>query len=863
MTVSPRHRFVAGILCLLLALPAGAAAAAPAAPASGRTLEQIMADPDWIGNPPEDPYWSDDGKSVYYEREREGVGPQRKDLYRVDLGTGGTAGDAVLIDPAGRARADARGELNLQRTRKVYLVKGDIFAKDLRTGEVRQITRTDAGEADPHFLADGRRIWFHRGDEVWVYDLESGLLSQPAALKLDRDPLDKDPSPLADDQTRLFDVLRQKQEREKREREEDLELAQSDAARAPLPWYLGKKVKIERSLLSPSGDWLAVVTSPKKEAGEAKTAKMPQYVTESGDVETKEVRPKVGAEKPEPNAVILLDLRKHERHDLDLSKLPGIDDDPLKALREAAKARQEARKKEARKAAAALGISGGKSTDDTDKETDKDKAKGKDGKEEKGKEKEKSKAEGAKKPEPRVLEVAGLAWSDDGSQLALQLRARDNKDRWLATWDAAAGKLTPRHRLTDPAWINWDFNDFGWLPDNRTLWYLSEESGSSQLYRIALRNGEVRRLTPEAPDRPLYEASVPRRSFDGRYLYYTANREHPGKYDVWRVEVATAKPEQLTHLGGGYTHAVLSPDESRLLFLDSSITRPDEVWVQANRPGAEARPVTRTRTPLFLAQEWNLPEIVPVPSAHGAGAIYTRVFTPKDYDPAKQYPAVFFVHGAGYLQEVTYGWSNYFHELMFNDFLTRHGYVVLDMDYRASAGYGRGWRTAVYRQMGHPELEDLADGIAWAAAHRNVDPKRVGIYGGSYGGFLTYMALFRQPDLFAAGAALRPVADWEHYNEPYTADILNRPEIDPEAYEKSSPIEYAAGLRKPLLICDGVQDQNVLFQDNVRMVQRLIELKKENFELAIYPLEDHGFVQPTSWLDEYRRIFKLFEANLK
>ncbi len=868
MIPSPRYRFVAGTLCLLLALPAAAAPAASSPKGAGPTLEQIMADPDWIGNPPEDPYWSDDGKAVYYEREREGIGQQRKDLYRVDLGTGDAAGAAVLIDPAGRAQADAKGELNLQRTRKVYLIRGDVFAKDLRTGEVRQITRTDAAETDAHFLADGRRVWFHRGDEVWVYDLESGLASQPAALKLDRDPLDKDPSPLADDQTRLFDVLRQKQEREKREREEDLALAQSDAARAPLPWYLGKKVKIERSLLSPFGDWLAVVTSPKKEAGEAKMVKMPQYVTESGDIETKDVRPKVGAEKPEPNAVILLDLRKHERHDLDFSQLPGIDDDPLKALREAAKARQEARKKEAKKTAAALGISAGaKDTDDADKNKDGNKDKdadhGKDGKE--GKEKEKTKAGGAKKPEPRVLEVAGLAWSDDGGQLALQLRARDNKDRWLATWDAAAAKLTVRHRLTDPAWINWDFNDFGWLPDNRTLWYLSEESGSSQLYALTLPGGAPRRLTPEAPAKS-YEVSLPRRSFDGRYLYYTANREHPGKYDVWRVEVATAaagKAEQLTRLGGGYTHAVLSPDESRLLLLHSSITRPDEVYVQVNQPGAEARPVTRTRTPLFLAQEWNLPEIVPVPSTHGAGAIYTRVYTPKDFDPAKQYPAVFFVHGAGYLQEVTYGWSNYFHEFMFNDFLTRHGYVVLDMDYRASAGYGRDWRTAIYRQMGHPELEDLADGVAWAAAHRSVDPRRVGVYGGSYGGFLTYMALFRAPELFAAGAALRPVSDWEHYNEPYTADILNRPEIDPEAYAASSPIEYAAGLRKPLLICDGVQDQNVLFQDNVRMVQRLIELRKENFELAIYPVEDHGFVQPTSWLDEYRRIFKLFETHLK
>jgi dipeptidyl aminopeptidase/acylaminoacyl peptidase len=224
---------------------------------------------------------------------------------------------------------------------------------------------------------------------------------------------------------------------------------------------------------------------------------------------------------------------------------------------------------------------------------------------------------------------------------------------------------------------------------------------------------------------------------------------------------------------------------------------------------------------------------------------------------------VVFVHGAGYLHNVHYGWSSYFREFMFHTFLTRQGYVVLDMDYRASAGYGRDWRTAIYRQMGYPELEDLQDGVAWLVANKSVDPKRAGVYGGSYGGFMAYMALFRAPDLFAAGAALRPVSDWAHYNEEYTSNILNRPEIDPEAYEKSSPIEYAAGLAKPLLICDGMQDSNVFFQDNVRLVQRLIELKKESFEMAVYPVEDHTFVQPTSWLDEYRRIFKLFEAHVK
>jgi dipeptidyl aminopeptidase/acylaminoacyl peptidase len=840
-----RSRFIAGGLALFLATSAGAAAAAPAepagAPSSPLTLEQIMADPDWFGNPPEAPYWSDDGTALYYTREREGIGPQRKDLYRVDLATG----KAVMIDPARRSKADAKGERNLQGTRKVYLVNGDVYVKNLRTGEVRQVTRLDGVEADPHFLADGRRIWFHRGTDVFVYDVESGLTSQPAVLKLDKDPAEKKPTLLEEEQTRLFDVIRQKQDREKREREEDQALALADPSRSPYPWYLGKTVKIEQTSLSPSGDWLAVVLAPKEE-GEAKPAKMPRYVTESGDVDTKEVRAKVGAEKPVPHTLVLLDLRKHERHDVDLSALPGAQDDPLKALRESAKAYRAAQTKKGEKADE-------KAEADKDNPADKSADKPADKSDDVG-----------KKPAARPLEVAALAWSDDGRRLAVQVRARDNKDRWIAVWDAGTAQLTPRHRLTDAAWINWNFNEIGWLPDNDTLWFLSEESGWSQLYRLSAKSGETRRLSPEGPLGGHYEVALPQRTRDGRYLYYTANAEHPGKYDIWRVETATDHAEQLTRLGGGFTHAELSPNEDRILFLESSIARPDEVYVQAARPGAEAKQVTRTRTPLFLAQDWNMPDIVPVLSTHNAGApIYARVFTPRDFDPARKYPAAVFIHGAGYLQEVTYGWSNYFHEFMFHDFLTRHGYVVLDMDYRASAGYGRDWRTAIYRQMGYPELEDLQDGVAWLAKNKNVDPARVGVYGGSYGGFLTFMALFRQPDLFAAGAALRPVTDWAHYNEEYTSNILNRPEVDPEAYEKSSPIEYAAGLQKPLLICHGMQDQNVFFQDTVRVVQRLIELKKTTFETAIFPVEDHGFVQPTSWLDEYGRIFRLFERELK
>jgi dipeptidyl aminopeptidase/acylaminoacyl peptidase len=223
---------------------------------------------------------------------------------------------------------------------------------------------------------------------------------------------------------------------------------------------------------------------------------------------------------------------------------------------------------------------------------------------------------------------------------------------------------------------------------------------------------------------------------------------------------------------------------------------------------------------------------------------------------------VIFVHGAGYLHNVHNYWSSYAREFMFNHLLATRGYVVLDIDYRGSAGYGRDWRTAIYRHMGGRDLQDQVDGTRYLEKEFGIAPERIGMYGGSYGGFMTLMALFTEPKRFGAGAALRSVTDWAHYNQFYTSQILNTPERDSVAYRRSSPIYFAAGLEDPLLMAHGMVDVNVHFQDIVRLSQRLIELGKENWELAAYPVEDHGFVRPDSWTDEYRRILKLFDDTI-
>ncbi len=447
------------------------------------------------------------------------------------------------------------------------------------------------------------------------------------------------------------------------------------------------------------------------------------------------------------------------------------------------------------------------------------------------------------------IRLEDLSWSRQG-RLALFLLSQDFEHRWLVEVDFKQARLGLIEHLHDPAWHSWDLNEFGWTPDGKTFWYQSERTGYAHLY---LWDGKTSRALTSGQ----YEVSGIRPAPDNQNFFFRANKSRPSRYDVYSVDRA-GKLEQVSDLGGDTTFD-LSPDGKELVLLHSKIEQPPEVFLQSSRAGSKARQLTQFASDDFLSTDWTVPEIVAVPSTHHSRTIPSKVYRPDRRNGA----AVVFVHGAGYLQNAHEGWSYYFREFMFHTLLTRMGVTVMDMDYRASAGYGREWRTAIYRQMGTPELEDLKDGVAYLVTHEGVDPERVGVYGGSYGGFMTLMALFKEPDLFACGAALRPVTDWAQYEHEYTARILNTPDKDPEAFLRSSPIEFAEGLTKPLLMAHGMLDDNVVVQDTVRLAQRLIQLKKENWEMALYPLEPHGFREPESWLDEYRRVFKLFRVHLR
>lgn len=817
-------------LAALLFTLASVDAALAAASSSAITVERIMAR-DFTGTPPNDPYWSDDGRFAYYSKRR--PGSEIVDLRRVEL----ASGRDEIVAGAAKATADYPGVWSRDRKTKAWIRDGDVYAK--RAGRIWQITRTSDDESDVQVLLDGR-VAFRRGDAFFAADLDSGRQETLVDFRFAKDPDEIKPPEgfLEEQQRRLFAVLSEGSSRKEERVVHDRDERNADATRAPRPWYFAEDRALVGAWVAPTGRFVLMATGAKRNPADpdavgaegGKFDDMPQFVTGSGYVEDKKVRPKVGTGKPETPALFLLDLARNRLQPIDLSNLPGLSDDPLADLRAKADAAKEKKKLE--------------------KEA-------------------KRKAEGTAPPpeEPapvppasklRPLRIDDARWSDDGSALALQLLSSDNKDRWLTTVDLQTGAVASRYRHSDPAWLGWRFGDFGWTRDSREVWYLSEETGYGHLYVQPIAGGPRRALT-----RGSFEVDHPLLSRDGATFFVSANREQAGTYEAIRVPLRGGGLERLTR-ASGVTYAIPSLDEKQLLLTSSWPTKPPELFVQPLRPDASARKLTSTASPEFAAIAWAVPEIVEIPSRHFAGKIQARVYDPDPARVREGRPAVVFIHGAGYLQNAHSGWSSYFREFMFHTLLVQRGYVVLDLDYRASSGYGRDHRTAIYRNMGFPEVEDLEDGVAWLVDNHGVDAERVGAYGGSYGGFLTLMAMFRKPDLFAAGAALRPVTDWAHYNHGYTSAILNTPELDPEAYAVSSPIEYASGLAKPLLICHGMVDDNVTFQDSVRLVQRLIELgKTELFETAIYPFEPHGFKEPTSWTDEYKRILKLFESRLE
>jgi len=443
----------------------------------------------------------------------------------------------------------------------------------------------------------------------------------------------------------------------------------------------------------------------------------------------------------------------------------------------------------------------------------------------------------------------------------IEVKSYDNKDRWIALLNLETGVLTQIEHQHDEAWIggpgisSWNEvpGNIGWLRDNKTVYFQSEETGFSHLYLYDTEKDKKKQLTQGK-----FEIHSAQLSNDGSKFYVSANKKHAGNREFYHLDIKSKKWTSILTKDGNY-EVEISPDEKYLAYRYSYKNKPWEIYVTENKEGNISAQVTSSLNPIFEDYSWRAPEVISFKAEDGAD-VSARIYKPTTEN--NNHAAVIFVHGAGYLQNAHNWWSGYYREYMFHNLLVDNGYTVLDIDYRASKGYGRDWRTGIYRYMGGKDLSDQVDGRKYLIEQCGVDSNRVGMYGGSYGGFISIMAMLTT-DKFPCAAAIRSVTDWAHYNHEYTSNILNTPVLDSIAYRRSSPIYFADNLKGKLLMLHGMVDDNVQYQDVVRLSQRFIELGKSDWDLVGYPVEPHGFKEATSWTDEYKRIFKLFQENLR
>jgi dipeptidyl aminopeptidase/acylaminoacyl peptidase len=796
---------------LLLVAVYSASASAQVENRSKLNIKEIMA-LNYQGQSPTSFQWSPDGKYLYFQWNADNK--PSDSAYRIDPAN--PILQKVARTELVKLRPVAR-KFNSDKSMELIEKNGEIYLVNCKKKDTTLIFSTTMPVSEVEFTHSGRKLVLNISNNLYLLDPVYGQFRQltnfqaekpekaetPGRNAQQKDKLNDQDSWLMQDQQRLFPKI----------------FAITGGGRRGGMGYMGMGGRpqgggrtggpqpVITSGYSVFGLQLTpdekYVTFSKSWSGEnSKQTIMPTYVTKSGYTETLNTRSKVG-EVGGKMVLGILNIDKDSVYELQTEQIPGITDLPDYVK------------------------------DYPDKYKD-------------------------RPVEARPVRIMGPQWSPDGRFGVIEVQSDDSKDRWILSFNPADGSVKLLDRQRDEAWVSGPGIGYGqgtgWMPDGKRLYYKSEVSGYSHLYWVNVETGEKKALTSGN-----FEVYNPELSKDKKYWYFTSNEVHPGEHHFYRMPVEGGVREKITSMTGG-NEVNLSPDEKWLAIEFSTANRPPELYFQKNQAGAEAFAVTDSRSDAFKAYPWRMPEYISFKASDGT-MVYARLYKPAPGNANKA--AVIFIHGAGYLQNAHKWWSTYSHEYMFNNLLVDNGYTVLDIDYRGSAGYGRDCRTGIYRHMGGKDLSDHVDGARYLVENCGVDAKRIGIYGGSYGGFLTLMCLFTEPDVFASGAALRSVTDWAHYNHGYTANILNTPDEDSLAYMRSSPINFAAGLKGNLLMCHGVMDDNVHFQDIVRLTERLIDLGKDNWELAIYPLEHHSFTDPDSWTDEYKRIFKLFQRTLR
>jgi len=679
-----------------------------------------------------------------------------------------------------------------------FVDKGQLFSYSIKDKKIQKIYQHSVPVSSLQIGKELGVLFFKQSDNIFKFDTKLGSLVQLTNFRKGK----------SDDKPKEKESFLKEQQKElfqfvrDQEEKEKWNTANEDPKLDfPKPYFVGKNT-IEATKVSPKGDF---VTFRLREESEVKQEEMEVFITADGYNKSKATKSKVSTNNFVNTKFGIYNVAKDTVYTVNFSTLSHIQDVP-----------------------------------------------------EYFKFYEKNK--NIEKKDKLIVAQAPI-YNEDGSYAIVEIRSQDNKDRWLVNLNLATGSFKEIEHQHDEAWIGgpgipsyaFSSGTLGFLSDNETIYFQSEKTGYSHLYTYNLRTSKKVQLTQGN-----WEVRGVVLSKDKKTFYLTTNQTHPGNRGFYKMNLSDAVLQPILTKDGAH-EVSLSPDEKNLLVRYSYKNKPWELYWASNKKASSLEQITVSTTKEFESYKWRTPEVITFKAQDGT-SVYARLYKPSTSQANKA--AVIFVHGAGYLQNAHNHWSTYHREYMFHNMLTDLGYTVLDIDYRGSDGYGRDVRTGIYRFMGGKDLSDQIDGKKFLVQNCGVDESRVGIYGGSYGGFITLMGMLTTPKEFAAGAALRSVTDWSHYNHGYTGNILNFPETDPEAYKKSSPIYFANNLEGNLLMLHGMVDDNVEYKDIVRLSQRFIELGKKKWSLASFPVESHGFKETYSWVDEYSRILNLFNETL-
>jgi len=472
---------------------------------------------------------------------------------------------------------------------------------------------------------------------------------------------------------------------------------------------------------------------------------------------------------------------------------------------------------------------------------------------------------------PSVDQDRYPVWSPDGSQIAF-LRFPHESGGWpfqpqreglpwsvvihdLASdetrvrWTAPEGPGSVFRSVSADQQLYWTSSDYLVFP-----W---EGDGWTHLYGLPAKNGAPVRLTPGE-----FEVQFVSLSPDGRTVWYSSNQGDIDRQHVWRVTPGAGTTQSVTS-GDGVEWSPALNGAGTLGCLASTGTKPaaPKYVVDGN---------LRELAPSALPDNWpsdqlRAPEQVVFPAADGMD-IHGQLFLPPDYDPNQEYPALLFFHG-GSRRQMLLGFHHrgYYHNAFaMNHYLAQQGYIVLAVNYRSGIGYGMKFREALnYGATGASEFNDVLGAGLFLRQRDDVDADRIGLWGGSYGGYLTALGLARASDLFAAGVDLHGVHDWNKVIRNFRPSYreVEYPEFARLAYA-SSPMSDLDTWKSPVLMIHGDDDRNVPFSESVDLAE---SLRKRNvyFEQLVFPDEVHGFLLHRNWLAAYRATADFFDRMLE